>query len=93
MSERERTHEIIDAEDILARARDLIECASNAAAQVWGHDSEPVTTTLEVAGEKIGAAIDLLKEHLKASGYGSDEAYAAAEERLRGFGVRPEGNS
>jgi hypothetical protein len=57
---------ILDVEDALARARDLVECASSAAASVWGHEAEQVTTTLEVASEKIGEAIELLSEYRNA---------------------------
>lgn len=51
---------IIEAEDLLDRARALIECAENAATHVLKEDAEPISTTLEIAGEKIKAAIALL---------------------------------
>jgi hypothetical protein len=64
----EQTTKIIEVEDVLARARDLIECASSAAAHVWGKEADQVSTALEVAGEKIGEAIALLGEYRKVSG-------------------------
>jgi hypothetical protein len=58
----EQTTKIIEVEDVLARARDLIECASSAAAHVWGKEADQVSTALEVAGEKIDAARVLLAD-------------------------------
>ena len=65
---------ILDAEDILARARDLIECASCTAAHVWGKEADHVDSTLEVAGEKIGEAIALLDEYRTDIGAGPQPA-------------------
>jgi hypothetical protein len=59
---------IMDAEDILARACDLIECAASAAAHVWGKEADQVATPLEVASSKIEDAIALLKDYRKAPG-------------------------
>jgi hypothetical protein len=59
---------IIDVEDVLARARDLVECASSAAAHVWGKEADHVDSTLEVASAKIGEAIAMLEEYRNAPG-------------------------
>lgn len=54
---------IVEAEDLLDRARALIECAENAATNILKEDAEPISTTLEIAGEKITQAVQLLKEY------------------------------
>ena len=54
---------IIDVEDALARARDLVECASCAAAHVWGKEADQVDSTLEVSSAKIDEAIAMLEEY------------------------------
>jgi|HubBroStandDraft_4_1064222.scaffolds.fasta_scaffold678732_2 hypothetical protein len=51
---------ILDAKDILAYARDCIECASYAATHVFGKEGGPITTVIDIAGEKIDAARVLL---------------------------------
>jgi hypothetical protein len=65
---------ILDAEDILARARDLIECASCTAAHVWGKEADHVDSALEIAGEKVGEAIALLDEYRTDIGAGPQPA-------------------
>jgi hypothetical protein len=68
---------IIVAEDLLASAHHLIECASCAAAHVWGKETDQVTTTLEVADEKIAEAIALLGEYRADMGAGPVPAAAS----------------
>jgi hypothetical protein len=53
---------ILDAQDILAYARDCIECASYAATHVFGKEGDPITTVIDIAGEKIDAARVLLAD-------------------------------
>jgi hypothetical protein len=53
---------ILDAEDILAYARDCIECASSAATHIFGKEGDPITTVIDIAGEKIDAARALLAD-------------------------------
>jgi hypothetical protein len=59
---------IIDVEDVLARARDLVECASCAAESLWGKEADPVDTALEAASKKIDEAIAMLGEYRNAEG-------------------------
>jgi hypothetical protein len=80
---------ILDAEDALEVARGCIDCLLLATSGLSEDDRHPMNTT-DIASTKIDEAIALLKEYLKASGFGSDEAYAAAEERLREYHIRPE---
>jgi hypothetical protein len=56
-------NKLLDAEDVLARARDLIECAASAAAHIWGKEADQVSTALEVASAKIDEAIAMLHEY------------------------------
>jgi hypothetical protein len=53
---------ILDAQDILAYARDCIECASYAATHIFGKEGDPITTVIDIAGEKIDAARALLAD-------------------------------
>jgi hypothetical protein len=56
-------NKLLDAEDVLAHTRDLVECAASAAAHVWGEEADHVAAPLEVASSKIDEAIDLLREY------------------------------
>ena len=53
---------ILDAKDILDYASDCIECASYAATHVFGKEGDPITTVINIAGEKIDAARVLLAD-------------------------------
>jgi hypothetical protein len=59
---------IIDAEDVLAYARDCITCAAAASAHIHGKEGEPIETVIDIAGEKIDAALALLHEYRGVSG-------------------------
>jgi hypothetical protein len=72
---------IIDAEDILAYARDCIDCASSACAHVFGKEGDQVATVIDIAGEKIDGGKSLVGRIPRRS----------AERRDRG-GIRRETN-
>jgi hypothetical protein len=78
-------HKILDAGDVLKEAQSCIECVFMAASDLDGRECEPIQAVVNIASKKIDEATALLDEYLKASGFGSDEAYERAAERLRDY--------
>jgi hypothetical protein len=65
---------IARAEDILAGARNCVECASSAAESMWDKEANPISTVLEIASNKIDEAIALLDEYRNAGPRADREA-------------------
>jgi hypothetical protein len=63
----EQMDKIISAEHLLDDARNLVECMFLATKDLGGI-ADPFKTASSIAGGKIGEAIALLDEYLKASG-------------------------
>jgi hypothetical protein len=66
----EQMGKIIDAEDILSRALDLVECASCTVVHLWRNEADHVDSVLEIASERINAAIELLEAYRNETGFG-----------------------
>lgn len=56
-------NKIIDAEDILAEARNCVECIYMAASDLPREEADPIQVVADIASDKIGEAIALLDEY------------------------------
>jgi len=56
---------ILDAEDILADARNCVECIFMAASELTKEGHNPIHTVADIASKKIDEAIALLDEYQK----------------------------
>ncbi len=70
---------ILEAEDILAYARDHIECVFMAAGQLTREEGCPIQVVAETASKKINEAIALLDEYRTSIGAGPKPVSADAK--------------